>query len=136
MGSPRPRALTWIAAGVIAALALGCANAEMPEVVVTGSAAGTLAFHDWEQVVIGGKVVKWEATMTRRNPEPIGYMVYTLYDPAGKPLSRATLDYRNSFLYDGQPFDAGDSLPVSIAAYKGDAYGNVVSRIEIEVQQP
>lgn len=123
-------------AGVAAAGLLACRAAEMPDVVVRGSAAETLDFHDWEQVVIGGKVVKWEATMTRRKEDPIGYMVYTLYDPEGKPLSSATLDYRNSFLYDGQPFDEGDSLPVSIAAYQGDSYGNVVSRIEIVVQQP
>lgn len=128
--------LAGAAAALLALVAAGCTTADMPDVIVTGEGAGIVAFDDWEQVVIGGKVVKWEATMTRRREEPIGYMTYTLYDPAGTALSRATLDYRNSFLYDGQPFERGDSLPVSIAAYQGDAYGNVVSRIEIEVRQP
>lgn len=130
------RARRLIPLAVLAFGLAGCGAADMPDVVVKGSGAETLRFHDWEQVVIGGKVVKWEATMTRRNEDPIGYMVYTLYDPEGEALSRATLDYRNSFLYDGQPFENGDSLPISIAAYRGDAYGNVVSRIEIEVTQP
>lgn len=131
------RPLVHLAAWLALAVGLaGCRSADMPEVVVKGSGAEILRFHDWEQVVIGGKVVKWEARMTRREDEPIGYMIYTLYDPAGEALSRATLDYRNSFLYDGQPFEKGDSLPVSIAAYQGDAYGNVVARIEIEITDP
>ncbi len=123
-------------ATVLAVSVAACAPADMPDVVVTGAGADIVRFEEWEQVVIGGKVVKWEATMTRRLEDPIGYMVYTLYDPAGTALSRATLDYRNSFLYDGQPFEEGDSLPVSFAAYQGDSYGNKVAKIEIEIREP
>ena len=101
--------------------------------VVTGSAAEVLRFHDWEAVRAGGRVVHWRARMTRQTRDPLGYLVYTLYDPGGHALSRSTLDYRNAFVYDGQAFDPGDSLPVTIVAARS---APVVSRIEIEVHRP
>ena len=131
-----PRWLRLTAAASTLLVLAACRTAEMPDVVVGGPAADVLRFHDWEQVVIGGKVVKWQGVMTRRSDDPIGYMTYRLLDPEGRTLSSSTLDYRNSFLYDGQPFEPGDSLPISIAAYRGDAYGNQVARIQIDILAP
>lgn len=135
--SPAPGRGCGPLAGLALLLALGaCGPPAMPEVMISGSAAGVVDFEDWKPVRVGGKVVKWQATLVRRRNQPIGAMDYTLVDEAGEPLSAGSLDYRRSYLYDGQPFERGDRLPISIAAYRGDAYGNQVARIEIQVHGP
>ncbi len=138
---PRGKLTLWtrrLRSGSLAlcALLIGAAcHGDLPSFEVGGDAAHVVRFTDWEPVVIGGKVVKWMGAMERLSDEPIGYIRYELVAPDGRRLSDNALDYRSSFNY-RPPFEVGDVLPVSIAAYRGDPYGNEVASIRITVVAP
>lgn len=138
---PRGKVRLWIGRLRIACLATGAlliggaCHGDLPSFEIGGDAAHVVRFSDWEPVVIGGKVVKWTGAMERLSDEPIGSIRYELVAPDGRRLSDNALDYRSSFSY-RPPFEVGDVLPVSIAAYRGDPYGNEVASIRLTVAAP
>jgi len=114
-------------------LVAACERSPMPRVSVSGAAAASLEFRDWEQITSLGAVTKYRAKAIRHAGPTPEAVRYALIGTSGERLAEGTIELASAYDY-REPLRSGDSFTLSIPAYRGEASGHRVSEIRLELR--